>query len=1445
MTTIDQIDFSKLKPYEGNANQSFEQLCYQIALKKYGHLGRFTPIEGSGGDSGVEFFLELTTGKKWGWQCKFFGGNGRLNEGSRKKQIADSLETACRNHPNLDKWILCLKTDLTVNSKSPKGVQSYGEQHWFKNELPNIIPKVMALELELWDKSTLLEFLGSEKHIGIRTFFFGELEFSHEWFKSKFEENFIKVKDKYDQELHSIDRYTQTRIDFLLLDNNYCKQLDDLKNKLNEKLNQIEDSISEFRNISIANVDEKGIRDSFLLAYNNFQNHIQLVFEKIAFIDCCFKSYNQELLSEFNSKELDEDFNLYYSDFDFNYFNQESHLFKIASDISYQILDFGNLYHRFFYNYFYETCKELHFLGDAAKGKTHISCDIVYKRINEGKPGIFITGDKFTEETNLTAALKKILDVNQSYTFDEFLQALNIYGSISKCKVPIVIDSLNEATLSCNFSSIWKNHLGSLIAKILQLDNLVVITTCRTSYSGRIWEDTNNKEFIVLDGFDDYETVEDAVNKYFKKYKLKADLLFSSIERFQDPIFLKIFCELKMSVHGVEVEVNIEEESMYDVFKEYFNRINKKLKNTHLLLRRDEQFVSESLLSLSSYLWVNNVREIPLAAYYKLIDGDKPYEKDNSKADILLNEGLLVARDMRNKQEYVSFTYDILAGFMISESLIYSNKNINYFTSYKFIEKIIYGNKQHPLFEDVITSLCLLLPQLKKISIHELIAIDKKVRLMQTLVFKYLMKLDDRIYCKLRSFANYAFGKSIISLFKLPSIYLNTEDCDLMSKIFIDSIIKKEIFFDHSFKILGNSKHPFNAIFLSNLLNLMPMNQRDISWTEYIRKRSEDLEVLISNFELQCKNYNFESEFVIKKQHVLSNIVVWFLTSTNRRLRDLATRALYFYGRKFPIEFSKLVYYSLKINDPYVWERTLAALYGVTMAEHNSLKSDQFRCSILPEICINIYNLIFKDDAEFSTTHVLARDYARRIIEIALLYHPLVLTQAEIVNIIPPYKFGGLRDLGEYDYGDNDYDYSGPIHMDFSNYTLGRIVRDGHSYSNPPEKIKVRKQIYWRIFDLGWNAELFELAEKSLGNDNFYNHSRNDRARIERYGKKYSWIAFYENTGLRLDNELIDMDWDRFRISDADIEPSFPLKSFEDSISMSDILGDRQIALIDWYRNGGGPFIDDKLILNNIAGNIGDWICLDGYCCQEDIIAERRSFVFFRSFFVKDEDYLEFMKLLEIQDIGGRWLPEVRENYYTYSGELYCFDDSTYSNYVNLNFSTGTVNNIIGIDDPKYLNEVIYNMDEIVLDINEDLPEEIEIEDSVYKEFKVLLPVMEYSWESYHSHLNDAGNTTVVSKEVANSLGLINQPQTFDLFDSTGAKASLNVSLYKDYENNHRFVYLRRDLFDDFLAKNNLRFVWAIWGERELSFRNDQRRSEFFKANDVKGHQAFQKIVKY
>ena len=1429
---IDKIDFSKLKPYDGKVAKSFEQLCYQIALNEYGHLGQFTPIAGSGGDGGVEFYLDFPDGVRWGWQCKYYEGSGRLNESSRKTSIENSLTTACRNHSNLKKWILCLKTDFTTDSIDKNKKLSKGEESWFSEELKNKIPSGRTIELEHWGESKFVTYLAKAKNTGIRNFFFGELEFNEIWFKNKFDENFALVKDKYDPELHTIDKFIQSKIDFILFDKNFCSVIFNLKNKLIDKSTELTKMINNILSNNKVSI-ENSIREQFLKDINRFVEIDKKFQTDLDFITECFGNFkNEEFFSKFNLEDLLRDLFIFKIELD-NY----KPLLKDSDRRNFNdlILNYKEILFDFLENNTgeFKLQKEIHFFADAAKGKTHLSTDIAYKRINSNKPALFIPGLKFTNETSLNDAIMKILGLPKNYSIEDFIEALDVYGSISNSKIPIIIDGLNETTNNSAFSKIWECHLSSFISQISKANNIVIITTCRKSYKARIWKDSlsEDKFCYIEKGFENYETVEEAVKKYFVKYKLKSNFFFPFLKKFENPIFLKIFCEIKNPNYllNEEIEVNVTEESLYDIIESYLKQINKRVTLNHPLLRENEKFIFESLDRLAEYLWIENKREIDIKTFHKLIDGDNPYKKDFYKADILINEGLVFTKDIRGEGEFVSFTYQVFSGYFVAISLIKVHEP-EYFVSHEFVDKLFKEDKEHPLYDDIINSLCLLLPKFKNTTLHEIInaktSDDNKTKEEQN----YLK------YCENTTSA------SIITLFSLPPELIKDKDLIYVEECFQESNENKAAFFELFISTLSYIEHPLNANFLDVLLLKMKVAARDLNWSEYLRLNSKIIRDFIRKFEDECKNQEEKSTIILKKIHLISRIISWFLTSNERTLRDEATQALYYYGRKFPKEYSSLVFYSLEINDPYVWERTLCALYGACMAEHNSLESDKFRVQNLPEIASQLYNLIFIENAKYPTTHILARNYARRVIEIALIHYPDLLSEKEIINIRPPYSFGKLKKLEEFDYENSDFERIAPIQMDFSNYTIGMIVKDGASYSDPPEKIQVRKQIYWRIFDLGWTVEHFSIIDRNISDGIFYNFSEEENIKIERYGKKYSWIAYFENAGVRDDLGLLPDSEGSFRVSCSDIDPSFPKKPINKKFFNKDILGDRDITIEDWYNNGGMPFVEEYLNMYS-PGRKKEWICLDGYITQEENSSERASFVFIRSFIVKENEYIDLVNLLKKQKLAERWLPEIKDNRHAFAGELYRLNDSTEENYSSIEFEINKKVVKIPKQDPNYRLNFDYSID--FIDNQKEMPEFIMREFSETQKFDVLMPVMGFIWEGYHCHLNNVGHSDVVSREIVNHLKLIDQPQTFDLLDLNGDKASISDRFFEDYGNNHNFVYLRKDLLDKFLIENKMKFVCAIWGERQVRFQNDELRTAFFNKNPYSPDDVFQKIVEY
>ncbi|MOA47563.1 hypothetical protein D3C78_1702110 [compost metagenome] len=58
-------------------------------------------------------------------------------------------------------------------------------------------------------------------------------------------------------------------------------------------------------------------------------------------------------------------------------------------------------------------------------------------------------------------------------------------------------------------------------------------------------------------------------------------------------------------------------------------------------------------------------------------------------------------------------------------------------------------------------------------------------------------------------------------------------------------------------------------------------------------------------------------------------------------------------------------------------------------------------------------------------------------------------------------------------------------------------------------------------------------------------------------------------------------------------------------------------------------------------------------------------------------------------------------------------------------------------------------------------------------------------------------------------------------------------------------MYIRKDLLEQFLTETKSKLVYTIWGEREVRFKTNERRDEFFRTHPYKNDQKFNQIIEY
>ncbi len=872
---IDEIGWSKLKPYDHTTYRSFEELCYCIAKNLYGHRGQFTSLDDSGGGDGVEFYLTFPNGEQWGWQAKFYYPLSRLKESNRKANIAQSLRVACRNHPSLTQWFLCTPTNFTTE-----------EQRWFDQKLSSFVPPDRQVQIVHWGESDFLNWLGIPDFTGIRNYFFGDLELSLDWFRTRVISQIADADRKYLPQL-----YTETSIDAvvhaLLGDACFLHYLSHQLTKLEHSIEMYSQAFKEVEGYFITKGAQEGqapytealaaasnLQRSFEVALADLQQACQRVDERR--IDQvqqvswhALKASLEEALSAFDAGQAPI----------FKSLKSESHaksetqeqpgrrdmLQRVyqfswaaysARDIFYEVLAFCARIKQV----------DFHIVGPAGIGKTHLACHTCDERLRDNVPALLIAGRSFTGERPLRQQLLSLLDIPSTYSWNDFLHALATAASLYRTRIPLIIDSLHEATANGLLSRIWELELAGLIQEVASTPGLVLITTCRATYTDAIWPGGPPEHMGVLEGFHS-DVVESAVEKYFSWYHIKADLTASSLAQFQHPLYLKIFCESKNAARRIEKQVYVGEHTLFEVFDDYLSACNQSVCK-QLGLHHRVPVVLPALEAVAHYIWRHHSRSIPLKDFVLVVD-QQPLETldwQRSRSRILLNEGLLMCRDWSEGEEVVSFTYDLLGGYLIARALLQQapGEVVEFVQSAPATASLFCDDYRtlHPLHEDIRRCFAALLPLRTNQYLHDILPQNKV-----------------------------AFATSIAALFEVKPEVVNEACVRLVGKLFRQVQNRKPLL-EMAMSTVGHVGHPLNMPFWAGLLKTLSLPERDLSWTESVREHAGEIEKRITRFEIAWQTQAALSPTAEARLHLEAVYIMWMLASTIHRLRNLATRAV-------------------------------------------------------------------------------------------------------------------------------------------------------------------------------------------------------------------------------------------------------------------------------------------------------------------------------------------------------------------------------------------------------------------------------------------------------------------------------------------------------------------------------------------------------------------------
>ena len=1244
------LDWKDIKSYEHSQNTAFEEVVCQLAYNENNEDGQYIRVKAP--DGGVESYLILDNGDEIGWQAKYFFDI----QDSQFKQIKKSFETAITKHPNLVKYYVCCPIDR-ADPRIPD--KKYLQDRWndFVAECKALaLDKGMTVEVEFWGAFELNNKLQKPENAGMVQFWFGGEDFSETWFTEQVNTSIRNLGPRFTPELNVEINEINHYFDALLKN-------EQARTYIFEKLNSLY-KVSESLKQSC---DKHGlaIEDDFsklLCCLVNSWQSISKEDANVILIDNTYYIESKEIVRLSGSilDKISKESRTIEGESDRRAFQNDKYEFRNATDdFEVESQAFNLFNHPYLIVY-----------GDAGIGKSHLLGDFSNKLIKDNKPSIFVLGQTLTDTTNPWTQILKAelrLDCNE----DVFLGVLNTIGHAQQERVPVVIDALNEG----KGRSFWKNTLAGFIEKFKKYPWVALILSVRSEYKAGILINVQQdiEDGIVSEihhlGFQ--SNVFEAVRSFFEYYQLALPKEPLLTQEFANPLFLKIYCEYRKHTQTDDFEMVLTE-----VFDNYFSSINAKIAD-EFGYRFALNYVQKILNKLAEEIFRNNTQSLTYEDAIQVVDAHTYSLNADTFLQALIDENLLTSyQNQKDNSEILYFSYErfydyLTAKFICNDSAVKSDLAGSLSCD---ISSVRY--KGQYLSQGALSILTVLIPIKFKVELFELVDKDK---IYQN--YSFGLAFIDGLYWRDRS--NFDFGKC--------KDYINN------GLLRYDDLFAKLI--DLHYKVAGKENHPLNANKLHEWLSRYALADRDTFWTTHISSGYLSEDSAIYTLIDWAKKQGFSESLTNTSRYLVAVALSWIFTSTNIKLRDNATIALTRLLQNHVHVAVQLLSTFQEVDDPYVFERVLASVYGAILSSQSHEAIDEISSFLIDQI--------FAQEEVYP--NVLVRDFARNIIEYTNSHNLVDFSESDLALARPPYKSAFPESLPSNEEIDskysNDYkDESVPKYrfaqdriIDSMTTEYGRgtgwygdfgryVFQSNFSNWSNINIDKLSNYAVEIIFDkFGYDAEKHGEFDRNTP------YTGRDENRVERIGKKYQWMAMYEVVARVADNfEMTDpstrwKDDKKYLWYNGSVEPSF--RDVDPTFIPPDSTNTRLVTLPE-YNGWSDDFeewvvskdnlVDSKeVILNNFQNE--EWLSLDRHIEFEPNKklgdgnysgSYQRMWYMVNAYLVKDEDFDLVVANIKNRNFMGRWMPQPIQRYndilnleYYWSPLLKVYESEYYGNY--------------------------------------------------------------------------------------------------------------------------------------------------------------------------------------
>ena len=1042
--------------------------------------------------------------------------------------------------------------------------------------------------------------------------------------------------------------------------------------------------------------------------------------------------------------------------------------------------------------------------GEWGMGKTHLLCDLAKKQQKRGLPALLVLAKDFDPGKSPGNALARHADAIAP-NFTELLRRLDTLGRKAGVRALLLVDGINEK----NPNGAWTRMLGKMLKQVRCFPYVGMVVSYRTPFNHGLSK-TSLAETPCMEhrGFEEISF--EAQADFLKYYGVALPEIPPMANEFTRPLTLRIICEAFCKLPEKDQRKGFDgiasgQKGMTFILERYIKERAEVVSDKHNLESSDD-FWQLIKCDAAAYMAENLTEEMPVVFLLQSIR--KRFSVDWLKARNILrdmaNEGVVIltwsspeywrSHDtvdfsvQRRQRRVIQMPYQRFSDHIIARSLLDKHLRTE---SAGAVRRSLYANKPigkifslrkhdaHFALTNIIGP-----PGLAEALIMEFPERVKKTQEITGMERELLFSLP-------RWREKYAYyhdpfvsglcwrEKSTISngTFDLVDRYARNWEADVNRDYYYHG---EHNIMDALLRLACKHASPLSARCLYRYIKSMEMPVRDFLWGTVTRQSRDGG---WSGNLLTWLEHHEREKFQNLGPDAARNYVVLlslFLGTPDHPLRNRATRALVAIGEHFPAALFSHTLDTLDFDDIYYPERMLAASYGVAMSLWDDPQAKAFHAAF-PAFARAIVKDVFTPGGRLLTHHVVVRDYALGLVDIARNLN-LSFSKKEEQFMSPPFPavsspFPAASTIGK-KVGEQyflPYDFKKSIGALDRSGTNDNLYRGG----NGP----ILRQIKWRIKNLGYTVDKLGKWDRRMGGADYHENY----GQVDTHSEKYAWIAYYEKYGILSARGKLP-DWLDARTTNGVPDPSFSVapRKWDPKFKSIPMNGGSNLW---WIAEGPRPDYSHILEMNDLDGISGPWILSEGFATHDSKDNNRGLFSFLRGLLIQKSDIPQLMEILSATGYPGNdAIPPIPGRYNICAGEIPWSSEFIQDKSVN--------------------------------------------DGAAFDKIPVRTTAFDYSWDGKYNDRNQNFHILFPAPDICGKLHLSRRGRSVDLVDMNGLPASLyradesRLRDAKEVKDRFQFLYLRKDLLDEYLRLTDKQLVWIIWGERENRYNWGKRKAD-------------------